>query len=72
MNKLVDHGSFLAGRVERFSAAFERPVTPRAAGGHLTAQFGGRLRRVFELPTGEGASNDRFDALLRQIGDKLG
>ncbi|WP_395666441.1 hypothetical protein [Methylocella sp.] len=72
MNKLVDHGSFLGAGVERFSGSFERPVAPRASGGHLAAQFGGRLRRVFDLPAGDDVTQDRFDALLRQIGEKLG
>ncbi|PNG26071.1 hypothetical protein CR492_10805 [Methylocella silvestris] len=54
-----------------FSGRFERPVATMAAGGALCAQFGARLRKVFDVPCGE-STEDKFAALLEQINSKLG
>lgn len=45
------------------------PCSPQGA---LCAEFGVRLRQMFDVPAEERARQDRFEALLRQIGEKLG
>lgn len=57
--------------VASFNGRYERPAGASLAANALCTQFGGRLRKVFDVPA-QDASADCFDALLRQIQEKLG
>lgn len=59
-------------KVTAHPGRFERAADGQVGRALLSAQFGGRLRRMFDVPAGDGGVQDQFDALLRQIGDKLG
>ncbi len=71
MNRLLKQESFSVETMAQFSGRFERPVAAHAAGGALCAQFGSRLRKVFEVPCAV-STEDKFAALLEKINAKLG
>lgn len=58
-------------KVAAYGGRFERVADGPSGRALLSAQFGGRLRRMFDAPLDDPMQN-QFDALLRQIGDKLG
>jgi hypothetical protein len=68
MNKIFKQASFSGQFSSSCRSRFETPDISRS-GSALCAQFGSRLRRVFELPCTE---NDRFVMLLREIEERLG
>ncbi len=68
MNQIMNQRSFFAASAAPYRGQFEKPDI--SGNGSLCAQFGGRLRRVFELPCAESAPDD-FAVLLRRIEEKL-
>ncbi|VTZ49578.1 conserved hypothetical protein [Methylocella tundrae] len=71
MNKMLKQGSFLSQGPATYQSRFEMPEMDFSGAGPMCAQFGSRLRRVFELPCPE-SQPDRFQILLNQIEEKLG
>ncbi|ACK49430.1 hypothetical protein Msil_0456 [Methylocella silvestris BL2] len=71
MNRMLKQESFSVETMAPFSGRFERPVATKAAASALCAQFGSRLRKVFDVPCVE-STEDKFAALLEQINAKLG
>jgi hypothetical protein len=70
MNKVLKQASFSGQFSSPYRSRFETPDISRS-GSALCAQFGSRLRKVFELPCAE-TQTDRFVTLLRQIEERLG
>lgn len=70
MNKILKQASFSGQFSSPYRGRFETPDIGRS-GSALCAQFGSRLRRMFELPCAENQP-DRFVMLLRQIEERLG
>ncbi len=71
MNRMLKQGSFYGQSPLPYSSRFEKPEMAVSGNSAMCSQFGGRLRRVFELPDLE-SQPDQFAILLGQIEEKLG
>ena len=70
MNKMLSRGNFFSEGSTSYGNRFEKPEVELLGKPAVCVQFGGRLRRMFELPCSE-FQPDQFQMLLRQIEEKL-
>ena len=70
MNRILQQSGFARQSAVPYSR-FEKPEAPLSGSPAICVQFGGRLRRVFDIPDRD-SQPDRFLTLLQQIESKLG